>query len=297
MPGKLDVWIMAVRPKTLWAAVSPVLIGVALAVRAGVVHPGVAALTLVSAILIQIGTNLYNDYKDFVRDADTNARKGPIRVVQAGLVSAEDMKRATVTVFSLAVLAGIYLMIRGGWPIVLIGMSSILFGVLYTAGKYSLANLGLADFFVFIFFGPIAVAGTYYVQALDWPLSVWLAGIAPGMLSIAILLVNNIRDMDEDRNHQKRTVVVRLGRRFGYSAYVGCILIAALTPVILYFCYGAPLGSLASILIVPIAIPTTRTLISTPVERIEDLNPVLEATGRLLLVYSLLFSIGWIASP
>ncbi|GMQ81912.1 MAG: 1,4-dihydroxy-2-naphthoate polyprenyltransferase [Rhodothermia bacterium] len=297
MPGKVNVWIMAVRPKTLWAAASPVLIGVALAVRAGVVHPGVAVLTLIAAILIQIGTNLFNDYKDFVRGADTNVRKGPTRVVHAGLVSPKNMKRATVIAFSLAVLAGLYLMIRGGWPIVLIGVSSILFGVLYTAGKYSLANLGLADIFVFIFFGPVAVAGTYYVQALEWPPSVWLAGIAPGVLSIAILLVNNIRDMDEDRDHLKRTVVVRFGRRFGYSSYVGCILIAALTPVVLYFSYGAPLGSLAGALIIPIAIPTTKTLITTPVERIEDLNRVLEATGKLLLVYSLLFSLGWIASP
>jgi len=288
---------MAVRPKTLWAAASPVFVGVALAIGAGVVRPGIAALTLVSAVLIQIGTNLYNDYRDTVRGADSVARKGPTRVVQAGLVSPEQMKRVTAVVFSVAVLAGLYLMIRGGWPIVLIGLSAILFGVLYSAGKYSLANLGLADIFVFAFFGPVAVAGTYYVQALEWPLSVWLAGTGPGVLSIAILLVNNIRDMDEDRDHQKRTVVVRFGRRFGYFAYVGCFLLAALTPVLLYFWYDAPLGALAGVLIIPIAIPTIRTLISTPVERMEDLNPVLEATGRLLLLYSLLFSVGWILRP
>ena len=297
MPGKVNVWILAARPKTLWAAVSPVLIGIAIAIRADVVHPTAAALTVAAAMLIQTGTNYYNDYKDFVGGADTSSRKGPTRAVQAGLVTPAAMKRATVFAFSLAVVAGLYLMIRGGWPIVLIGISSILFGVLYSAGKYSLANLGLADVFVFIFFGPVAVAGTYFVQALDWPIDVWLVGIAPGVLSVAILLVNNIRDMDEDRDHQKMTIVVRFGKKFGYFAYVSCIFLAAATPVLLFFLMGAPIWSMAAALILPISIPTIKTLITTSELEMEKLNPVLAATGRLLLFYSLFFSIGWVASP
>lgn len=297
MAASPNAWILAARPKTLWAATSPVVIGMALAYDAGEFHAIAALLAFTGAVLIQVGTNFYNDYKDFVRGADTAARKGPTRAVQSGLVSPIAMKRATFAVFGAAIVSGIYLMIRGGLPIVVIGASSILFGVLYTAGKYSLANLGVADVFVFIFFGPVAVAGTYYVQALNWPTMVWVAGVGPGLLSVAILLVNNIRDMDDDRASSKKTIVVRLGRRFGYGAYVSCLVIAALLPVYFYVRFDAPVGVLVACLVLPVSIPTIRRLIRTPVQEIEKLNPVLAATGKLLLIYSLLFSVGWIVSP
>lgn len=293
MALRTNVWILAARPKTLWASVSPVLIGIAMAGAAGSYHAAAGFLALLSAVLIQIGTNFYNDYKDFARGADTKTRKGPTRAVNVGLVAEDTMKRATIVVFVAAVIAGTYLMIRGGWPIVIIGASSILFAVLYTGGRYSLANLGLADIFVFIFFGPVAVAGTYYVQSLTWPPEVWIAGIGPGVLSIAILMVNNVRDIEEDRLNEKRTLVVRFGRRFGVISYAVCVLVAAATPFYLYFAYEGPLPALAAVIIVPLSFPIVRTLMSTPVDDGLRLNRVLAATGRLLLIYSLCFSLGW----
>ncbi|NNF03262.1 MAG: 1,4-dihydroxy-2-naphthoate octaprenyltransferase, partial [Rhodothermales bacterium] len=181
------VWIEASRPKTLWAAVAPVLLGIAAATAGGVFHFTAAALALVGALLIQVGTNYFNDYADFVKGADDADRTGPRRVVQAGLVSPEAMLRATALVFTMAVGSGTYLMIRGGWPIVLIGFSSILVGILYTGGRFSLAYRGVADLFVLVFFGPVAVAGTYYVQALSWPPAIWFAGLGPGLMAVSIL--------------------------------------------------------------------------------------------------------------
>jgi 1,4-dihydroxy-2-naphthoate octaprenyltransferase len=288
------VWILAARPKTLWAAASPVVIGLALAYRDGVFHAASGSLALVAAVLIQIGTNYYNDYKDFDTGADTKSRKGPTRAVLAGLVSPLAMKRAAFVAFGLAVAAGTYLMIRGGWPIVLIGFASILFGFLYTGGKFSLARLGLADVFVFIFFGPVAVAGTYFVQALTWSGIAWLAGIAPGVLSVAILMVNNVRDIEEDRASGKRTVVVRFGRSFGVRAYVVCIFVAAIVPLVLHLTYDGPIAAVAAAIIIPVSLPAMRTIHRTSVELGEQLNPVLAATGRLLFIYSLCFSVAWI---
>lgn len=293
MALRADVWILAARPKTLWAAVSPVLIGIAMAAGDGSFHATAGFLAMLAAVLIQIGTNYHNDYEDFARGADTSTRQGPTRAVHAGLVAARTMKRAAIATFVAAVIAGTYLMIRGGWPIVIIGASSIVFAVLYTGGRYSLANLGLADIIVFIFFGPVAVAGTYYVQSLTWPPQVWIAGVGPGALSVAILMVNNIRDVEEDRLNQKRTLVVRFGRKFGVISYAACVLVAAATPFYLYFAYGGPLPAIIAVIIIPLSIPVVRTLMSTPVNEGMRLNPVLAATGRLLLIYSLCFSIGW----
>ena len=288
--SKIEVWLLATRPKTLWAAFAPVLVGVAMAVADGVAHPLSAALALLGALLIQIGTNFYNDYADFEKGADTSERKGPLRVTQAGLVAPETMKQATVLVFALAVAAGGYLMWRGGWPIILIGVLSILFGVLYTAGKYSLAYLGIADLFVLIFFGPVAVAGTYFVQALQvsWPVIV--AGFGPGLLAVAILLVNNIRDIDEDRQAGKRTLIVRFGRGFGLGLYGFCLGAALLLPVALYMKTGTHLWGMGVLLLMPLALIT---FIKVRKTHGVALNPLLGATARMLLLYSILISIGW----
>ena len=290
----IRVWILAARPKTLWAAAAPVFIGTAIAYRDGEMHGVAFALALVAALFIQIGTNFYNDYKDFASGADRANRKGPTRAVAAGLATPAAMKRATTIAFSMAVAAGSYLMWRGGLPIVLIGASSILFGILYTAGRYSLANLGLADVFVFIFFGPVAVAGTYFVQALNWSAVSIAAGVAPGVLSIAILMVNNVRDIEEDRAHGKRTLVVRFGRSFGAAAYVGCVFVAAVVPVVLAAGFGGPPAAAAATVVLPLAMPSIRRLVRTPVEEARRLNAVLATTGRLLLLYSVCFSAGWI---
>lgn len=290
----LRVWLWAARPKTLGAAVAPVLVGTAMAVEANVWHPVSAALALVGAVLIQIGVNYHNDYADFVQGADTEDRVGPLRVTQAGLVAPETMRRATMVVFGLAVVSGLYLIYRGGWPILLVGLGSIGAAIWYTAGRYSLAALGLADVFVFVFFGPVAVGGTYYVQALSLPTEVLVAGAGPGLLSIAILLVNNVRDVAEDGEARKRTLVVRFGRRFGVVAYGFCVVGALVLSAVLALGPSAlaprPWAALPLALL-PLAIQPIRTMASTSVP--EQLNPLLGATGRLLLLWAVLFSIGW----
>ncbi len=225
------VWLLAARPKTLLASVSPVLVGTALAWADGAFHALSAALALLGAMLIQVGTNYHNDYSDFEKGTDRVGRKGPTRATAAGLATVAQMRRATVAAFGLAVVAGLYLMARGGWPIAIVGFSSILFGVLYTAGRRSLAYLGIADGFVLLFFGPVAVAGTHFVQALSFSPEAAIAGLGPGLLSTALLLVNNVRDVEGDAAAGKRTLVVRLGRAAGVALYAVCILGAAAAAV------------------------------------------------------------------
>lgn len=290
-PSMPRVWLQAARPKTLWAAFSPVCIGVAMAWADGVFHAPSALLALTGALLIQVGTNFYNDCADFEKGADTADRKGPLRVTQAGWVSPAAMKRATAVVFGLAVVSGGYLIWRGGWPIVAIGFSAILFGLWYTAGRYSLAYLGIADLFVLAFFGPVAVGGTYYVQALTLDPLVPLAGLAPGLLSVAILLVNNIRDREEDRAAGKRTLVVRLGRPASVRLYGVVVTLALLVPLGLYLYVPDHPWSLATVGLLPMGLRLAFRMAWTPAVA---LNPMLGATSRLLLLYALIFSLGWV---
>lgn len=283
--------MIAARPKTLAASLAPVLVGTAMALDAGVAHPLAAGLTFLSATLIQVGVNYHNDYTDYLQGADTEDRMGPMRVTQAGLVDPSTMRRATFTVFLAAVAAGAYLIYRGGWPILAIGVAAIGTAVWYTAGAYSLAALGLADLAVFIFFGPVAVAGTYYVQALACPIEVLLAGIGPGLFSVGILLVNNVRDLPDDRAAGKRTLVVRLGRNFGVGLYGVCVITAALLPTGLAVWMGARFWLLGTLVLLPFAVRATVTLART--EDPKRLNPLLATTGQLLSLWAVLFAIGW----
>jgi 1,4-dihydroxy-2-naphthoate polyprenyltransferase len=286
----VHVWWLAARPKTLWAAVAPVVIGTAMAADAGAAHLPAAASALLAALLIQVGTNFSNDYSDYLKGADTSARKGPLRVTQAGLVSPGAMRVATVIVFSLSVAAGAYLIVRGGWPVLLIGVFSILAGILYTAGRYSLAYLGLGDLFVFIFFGPVAVAGTFYVQALYLMPGAIVVGLAPGLIAVAILLANNIRDVEEDRQSGKRTLVVRMGRSFGVWMWLAAITLAAVIPPLVGLYDGTHPGSVLTLGILPLAVFPFRALRSAPAAA---LNPVLGQSAGLLLLFSVLFAAGW----
>ena len=179
-PSTMEIWILAARPKTLWAAIAPVIIGTAIAYDSGAAAWLPALAALFGAVAIQIGTNLANDYFDYTKGTDAGNRLGPLRVTQAGLVKPKTMKLATVVAFLLASVAGAYLVWRGGWPILIIGVLSILSGVFYTAGPYPLGYNGLGDIFVLIFFGPVAVGGTYYVQTLSIDWTVLVAGLAPG---------------------------------------------------------------------------------------------------------------------
>jgi len=286
-----STWIQAARPKTLGAAVAPVVVGTAMAMEAGGLHPMSAVLALLSAILIQVGVNYHNDYNDFLKGTDTDDRVGPQRVTQAGLVEPETMRAATIAVFAGAVLAGGYLIWRGGWPILAIGIASLVSAIWYTGGRYSLAYMGMADVFVFLFFGPVAVGGTYYVQTLTISRDVILAGAGPGLLAVAILLVNNIRDVEGDRSARKRTLVVRLGRSAGVAFYAVCLITAAVVPVILYLLNGSHPWAMMTLLILAPGLGPIRTLRSTT--QPEALNPLLGATGRLLVLWSILFSVGW----
>jgi 1,4-dihydroxy-2-naphthoate octaprenyltransferase len=287
----LAVWILAARPKTLWAAVAPVVLGTAMAVSAGAFHWPSALCAALAALLIQIGTNYFNDYHDFLKGADTKARKGPLRVTQAGLVRPEAVRRAGLIAFALAFLIGQYLVWRGGWPILAVGLVSILLGVLYTAGRYSLAYLGVADLFVLVFFGPVAVAGTYFVQALELPWQVVVAGLSTGLLANAILLVNNIRDIDEDRAAGKRTIVVRLGRNAGITLYGICLAGAALIPVVLSLALDAHYWSLAATLVLIVLAPRLLRKVGSTTGA--AMNPLLAETSRLLLIYGVVFAVGW----
>lgn len=291
-PGSIAVWVLAARPKTLWAAMAPVFMGTAMAAAGGAFHLWAALAALAGAVLIQIGTNYANDYYDYTKGADEGERLGPLRVTQAGLVSPSAMRTATAIVFGAAFMIGIYLVVRGGWPIVVIGLLSILFGILYTAGPYPLGYNGLGEIFVLVFFGPVAVGGTYYVQALTVDWTVLVAGLSPGLFSVAILAVNNLRDIDSDRRANKRTLAARFGRTFGRLEYLLTVVIGSLIPTALCLAHRASIWVLLTLVVPLIAIPTFRTVYSTTDG--PKLNDVLATTGKLLLLFAVLFSVGWL---
>jgi len=294
-PRGAAVWLLAARPKTLPAAASPVLLGTLIAAADGRFHALAAACALAGALLIQIGTNYVNDAADFERGADTAARKGPMRAVAEGLVSPRAMKVAAAVAFALAFAAGIFLIVRGGWPILALGLASIAAGVAYTVGRYALAYTGLADLFVLVFFGPVAVAGTYYVQALALPPVVVVAGLGPGLLATAILVANNVRDVEEDRVANKNTLVVRRGRPFGVGLYGACMLGAALVPVVVL--WSTPGTENLGIVAAAFAAAVVGGRLGRTLERTSDpavLNPLLGKTALLLFAYSLFFGLGWL---
>ena len=292
MQIQLKTWILAIRPKTLTAAVSPVMIGTAMAYGDGVHHIFSAMLCLIAALSIQIGTNLANDYFDFKKGADNEERIGPTRVTQAGLITPQIVKRAFIISFAICVLASYALIQRGGWPITMIMIVSIISGILYTAGPYPLGYVGLGDLFVFIFFGPVAVAGTYYVQSYEMNTAVILAGIAPGLISTAILAVNNYRDIDSDAKSGKRTLAVRFGRAFAQREYLVCILLASVIPFIIFYVTHDHIHILLCSFLPLLAIkPIANVFCSTDGP---TLNKTLAYTGKLLLIFSVIFSIGWI---
>lgn len=257
----------------------------------GVVHWPAAQVALGCAVLIQIATNFANDLFDFQKGADTAARQGPLRVTQAGFVTTKHMKQATVCVVLLTLMGGLYLTWRGGWPILVIGVASIAAGILYTGGPYPLGYMGFGDVLVLIFFGPVAVGGTYYVQALSLPLAVVIAGLAPGLLSVAILTVNNLRDVEQDRVAGKKTLVVRFGRFFARGEYVAAVVAACLIPILLYSASGKHFFSLLTLAVLVAAWPAFRKIRT---EEGPSLNPLLAYTSKLLLFYSTLFAIGWV---
>jgi len=293
MNSSLKTWLLASRPKTLFAAISPVLIGSSMAFADNGFHWISALAALLGALAIQIGTNFANDYYDFVKGADTCKRSGPTRATQAGLVTAEQMKKTFIMIFLLAFLIGGYLVWRGGWPIVLIGILAVASGILYTGGPYPLGYLGLGDVFVFIFFGPVAVAGTYFVQTGEVTFPVLLAGVGPGLIAVAILTVNNLRDMETDREAGKKTLAVRFGKLFTRLEYFFCLFLSSLVPVIIYVNYDGHPVSMVALVVFILAIPSIQKVFKSNPGN-QELNQVLANTGKLLFFYSTIFSIGWL---
>ena len=281
--------VIASRPKTMTAAIAPVLLGSALAYYEGAFDIITFFVILIAACLIQIGTNLTNDLFDYIKGADNNDRLGPKRAMQAGLILEPEMKRAIFIVFSLSICFGFYLALLGGWIIVGIGLLSILFAILYTGGPYPLAYNGLGDIFVFIFFGLIAVSGTYYLYTDYFSINSFILGSSAGCLATAILVVNNLRDIDNDKEYGKNTLAVYFGKKFTQFEYLLLMIIVYIIPIYI----SIDLGNKASIYIVYFTLPISiRLMIDVFYKKNSMLNETLEATAKLLLLYSLLLSFG-----
>jgi len=289
----LRIWLMAARPRTLPAAIAPVLVGTALAGSQDTFRPLAFVAALVGSIFIQVGTNLSNDYSDARRGADTEERLGPVRVTAGGLVPPRKVLVATWLAFGVAVAAGAYLVALVGWELLLVGAASILAGVLYTGGPRPYGYEGLGEIFVFGFFGIVAVVGSYYVQVEELRGLAFALAVPVGLLAAAILMVNNIRDVDTDRRVNKRTIAVRLGRRRARSLFAATVYVAFLWTAGVAIASGKP-AILLSLLALPLAPPLVRTVRNRTDG--PSLNRALAGSGRLLAVFSVLLSAGLLLS-
>ena len=294
IPSGIRIWLMAARPRTLPAAVAPVLVGTAWAGFAHVFHPLRFVAALLGAIFIQVGTNLSNDYSDARRGADTEDRLGPVRVTAGGLVPPKQVLVATYASFGLAVLFGAYLVAVAGWELLLVGAASILAGVLYTGGPKPYGYEGLGEVFVFLFFGIVAVAGSYFVQVkhLDW--EAFALAVPVGLLASAILVVNNFRDIDSDRRAGKRTLAVRLGRE-GTRALFATIVYLAFVLAPVTWAFGPTTAW--------VLLPWLTLMFAAGIVRVvrnstdgPSLNEALAHTGMLQLAFCVLLSAGLLLS-
>jgi 1,4-dihydroxy-2-naphthoate polyprenyltransferase len=290
----VSAWLLATRPKTLPAAVAPVIVGSALAYadQGFLLLPAMAALAV--ALLLQIGVNLANDYFDFKKGIDTEDRLGPIRVTQSGLIPPARVRTAMLIIFVMTLLPGVYLIARGGWPAVIIGGASILAALAYSGGPYPLASHALGDLFVFVFFGLVAVCGTYYVQTLELTWMVVFLGIVEGSLITAILVINNLRDIQTDRRVGKQTLAVMIGDRGARLEYTALQVGAYALPAIFWLDGKTSVWVLLPGLSLPLAVRLNRIVWKT--QGGPALNHTLAGTAQLALVFSVLLSIGLILS-
>jgi 1,4-dihydroxy-2-naphthoate polyprenyltransferase len=292
----LHIWLMAARPRTLPAAVAPVLVGTALAATEGTFKGLTFVAAMVGAVFIQIGTNLSNDYSDARRGADTEDRLGPVRVTAGGLVPPRQVLLATYLAFGVAVLAGAYLIATAGWELLLVGAASILAGVLYTGGPRPYGYEGLGEVFVFLFFGVVAVTGSYFAQVEEVSWEALVLAVPVGLLAAAILVVNNVRDLETDRRAGKRTLAVRLGRPRARGLYAAMVYGAFLCAPIPWLVGSDELSPwlLLPLLALPLAVPIVRTVRNRTDG--PSLNGALARTGLLQLVFCVLLSAGILAS-
>jgi 1,4-dihydroxy-2-naphthoate polyprenyltransferase len=290
----MRIWLMASRPRTLPAAVAPVLVGTAFAGFEHVFHPLRFLAALLGALFIQVGTNLSNDYSDARRGADAEDRLGPVRVTAGGLVPPRQVLIATYVSFGLAVLFGVYLIVVAGWVLLVIGAASILAGVAYTGGPKPYGYEGLGEAFVFLFFGLVAVTGSYYVQTTHLNWEAFALAVPVGLLAAGILVVNNIRDIDSDRRAGKRTLAVKLGRRRTRIMFAVIVYLAfLLTPVTWAF------GPTTAWMMLPwLTLPLAASLVRIVHNRTDgpSLNGALAQSGMLQLTFCMLLSAGLLLS-
>ena len=287
MSATIQAWVLASRPKTLFAAVAPVLLGSALAFSQSKGNLPAALAALFGAICIQIATNLANDYWDAKKGADTADRLGPVRVTASGLLKPRTVFLGMVFFFLLATAAGVFLTLRAGWPVVAIGVASILFGILYTAGPFSLAYLGLGEVFTFLFFGLVATAGTYFVQALSYSPDAVLLGVMPGCYSVVLIALNNLRDRATDQRVNKKTLAVRFGEKFARIEILFFLFVPSIIPLfILQFHGGGWLCTMAAFL--------SALRVGGPLVRLRDprvINDLLPHAGTSSLFLAILVSV------
>lgn len=284
----LSIWLHAIRPKTLFASIAPILVGSAVARHEGGFHWPSALASLAVALLLQIISNLANDYFDFKRGADEH-RVGPLRVMQAGLVSERRMQFAIALTVALAIVGGLYLIARGGWPIFLLGLAAVICALAYTGGPFPLGYHGLGDLFVFLFFGLVGVAGSAYVQTRDLTWFAIVAALPIGCLATAIIVANNLRDIESDRAAGKHTLATRLGRLGTIREYRLLFAIAYLIPLLLAIFGTVPWAWL----VIPVALPLALPLV-TAVQSASGraLVPVLIGTSRLTFIFGAVFALG-----
>lgn len=287
--SKYDAWILAARPRTLLAAFVPVIVGSSLAAFDNYFQPLAAVTALICAVLIQTGTNFVNDLYDFLTGKDTKDRLGPSRAVASGIITPKEMRLGIIIIFSITFLLGLYLVYLGGWPILVIGLISIGAGFAYTAGPFPLAYNGLGDIFVFLFFGFVGTVGTYYVQTLHLaPIAFW-ASIPVGALITNILVINNYRDRDEDRQNGKNTLAVIFGENFARLQYVAFMIVSYAVLVLVYFTFKKSLFVFLPMISFPIAFKLVKMIYTL---KGTDLNKTLELTAKLSAIYGVLFALG-----
>lgn len=282
-------WILAARPKTLVASIVPVFLGAVLAGTVGAFKMVPFVALLVAAMLIQIASNFSNDVADFEKGTDNELRVGPTRAVQAGWIAPTTMKLATAGTLFTVFLIGIYLVYVGGLPIFVIGVFSLFFAWGYTSGPFPLAYLGLGEIFVLMFFGPIAVGGTYYIFTGAVSQESLLLGVCTGLIASAILVVNNLRDIDNDRTSGKNTLAVRFGQRFARMEYVSFLLLAGFLPLVAFVTPSIPNSAASASLYAFTAIPRIRAVFSL---NGAALNPELGRTAKLLVFFSFFVVLG-----
>jgi 1,4-dihydroxy-2-naphthoate octaprenyltransferase len=290
----VKLWLVAARPRTLPAAVAPVLVGTSLAIGEDTFRPVAFACALIGSIFIQIGTNLSNDYSDARRGADTEDRLGPVRVTAGGLMPPRQVLVGTYVAFGIAVAAGAYLIAIAGWQLLVVGAASILAGVLYTGGPRPYGYEGLGEAFVFLFFGVVAVVGSYYVQTEDLSWIAFALSVPVGLLVSAILVVNNVRDIETDRRAGKRTLAVRIGRERACVLFTVMLVVAFVVPAAVWLAGGLSAWLLLTLAAFPLVPPLVRT-VSTRSDG-PSLNRALADTGRLVAVFSLLLAAGELLS-